>query len=249
MKDIDPPTLVQTLASLPRSGLEIFRLSLLFRRLVAKAPRGDGHPVLALPGYGGGDGSMVIMRQFFERIGYQPFALDLGVNFEAAEDRIRCIEDAVAFREKMTALVKLRVAEIYHQTGQTVSLVGWSMDGLYGFDLSQQAPQMIRQLITLGAPFGDPRGTSMFNLMRRINRSNVAIEDQDFSLWLDKTQLKTAAVPICIVYSERDGIVASDIAMLAEASCLEHIEISSSHIGFTVNPEVYALLGELLYEA
>lgn len=248
LPSLQPPSLPLALSNIPRSGFEILRLSISLQRLTSKAPRGDGHPVLALPGYGGGDGSMRIMRDFLNKIGYQSFAMDLGVNFEPAEERIQCIEDAVAFREKMSALVMQRVDDIVEQTGQVVTLIGWSMGGLYAFDVSQAAPEKVRQLITLGAPFGDPRGTSMYKLMRIINRSTIPIEAQDFSLWMDKTDLSTDTVPIKIIFSEQDGIVAPAIAQLAEHECVEHIEVASSHVGFTHNVDVYGLIAELLAE-
>lgn len=248
MSELKPPSLPLALSNLPRSGIEVLRLTLTISRLARNASDGDGSPVLALPGYGGGDGSMRIMRDFLNKIGYQAFALDLGVNFEPAEERIQSIEDAVVFREKMSALVMQRVDEIYEASGQAVTLIGWSMGGLYAFDVSQAAPEKVRQLITLGAPFGDPRGTSMYKLMRTINRSTIPIEAQDFSLWMDKTHLKTDAVPIKIIYSEQDGIVAPAIAQLAEHDCVEHIEVASSHVGFTHNADVYGLIAELLAE-
>ena len=244
-----PPSLSLAMSDLPRSGLDIFRLTTRLSGLVREAKQGDGHPVLTLPGYGGGDASMLAMRHFFNRIGYNSFALGLGINFEPEEDRIRCIEDACAFREKMADKVQQRVDEIYQQTGEPVTLVGWSMGGLYAFDVAQQSPQQVRQLITLGSPFGDPRGTSMFNLMRTINRSDVPVEEQDFSLWSDKAVIKTRDVPMKIVFSQADGFVAPQIAMLADHDCVEHIEISAAHAGFTHNPRVFSLLAELLSES
>lgn len=246
---IQAPGLTQTLSNFPRSGLEFFRLTTSIRRIASTSSRGDGHPVLTLPGYGGGDGAMLFMRQFLNNIGYNSFALGLGVNFESAEDRIRCIEDACAFREKMVDKVLQRIDSVYRQTGKPLTLIGWSMGGLYAFDAAQQAPEQVRQVFTLGTPFGDPRGTSMFKIMRAINRSNVPIETQDFSIWNNKMAVPEQSVPIKIIYSDSDGIVAPEIAQLDAHQAVEHIKVSASHVGFTHNAQVYNLIAQLLAES
>jgi len=234
------------ITELPRSGVEASRLLFQLRQLIKEAPRGDGHPVLALPGYGGGDGSMALIRYYLKKIGYKAYSLELGVNFEPPEERIMRVEHANNFRTKMTKLVVKRIEEIRRETGKKVSLVGWSMGGLYAVDASQQVPKWVRQAITLGAPYGDPRSTSTFALLRWLNRSTVPIEEQDFSVWLDKRVLRTQRVPIKVVYSEKDGIIASEAARLETHPCVEYFEVDSSHVGFAVNPEVFRLLGQLL---
>jgi len=245
----NPPTYLQLATELPRSGLESLQLMFALRKLLADAPKGDGHPVLAIPGYGGGDSSMLVMRYFLDKLGYQSHALDLGVNYEPAAERIKRVEDALAFRKKMVAQVARRTEQIHNDSGRAVTLLGWSMGGLYAFDVSQQSPNIIRQVITLGAPFGDPRSTSTFNLLRWINRSEVAIEEQDFDSWNRKSLLTSDKVPIKVIYSPADGVVAPQIARLADHPMVEHIEVDSSHLGFTVNPKTLGKLAHLLSQA
>jgi len=241
-----PPSYLQLATEIPRAGLETARLILSMNRLIREAPRGDGRPVLTIPGYGGGDGSMFFLRYLLDKIGYQSFALDLGTNFESAAERIMRIEDAVAFREKMVEQVIRRAEEIHRETSQPIDLIGWSLGGLYAFDVSQSIPDKIRQAITLAAPFGDPRGTSTFNFFRTLNRSTVPVEEQDFDLWLNKRTLKTDQVPVKIFYSHSDGIVSPQIARLDDHPAVEHIEIDASHAGFTVNRNVLMHVTHLL---
>src|SRR5690606_7189725 len=111
-----PPSFLQLATELPRAGLETTRLVFSIHRLIREAPRGEGRPVLTIPGYGGGDGSMFFLRYLLDKTGYQSYALDLGVNFESAAERIMRIEDAVAFREKMVAQVIRRVEQIHAET-------------------------------------------------------------------------------------------------------------------------------------
>lgn len=182
------PLLVDTLSDLGRSGLETLRLSLRLRSLVAEAPPGDGHPVLTLPGYGGGDASMSLLRLFLRRIGYAPIRLGLGVNAEPAERTIRSVDDALSFRALMVERVVERIREIHATTGEHVSLVGWSLGGLHAFDAAREAPDCVRGVITLGAPYGDPRGTSLFSLLRWLSGSDVPIDAQDFAGWIARSE-------------------------------------------------------------
>jgi len=201
---------------------------------------------LAIPGYGGGDGSMFFLRQLLDRIGYRSYPMELGTNIESAAERIMRIEDAVNFREKMVTKITQRIESIHKETQRKVSLIGWSIGGLYAFDISQNHPNMIRQVITLAAPFGDPRGTSTFNLLRTLNRSKIPIEEQNFDLWLNKRELKSHQVPIKVLYSPRDGIVSPHIARIEEHPTIEHIEVDASHTGFTVNTTALSHITHLL---
>ena len=104
---------------------------------------------------------------------------------------------------------------------------------MYALDASRHLPDITRRVITLGSPFGDPRGTSLFKLMRRLSGSTVPIETQDFGGWLDKAA--APAVPTSVIYSERDGIVGTDIARLPESPLTQHVQVDSSHLAFALN--------------
>ncbi len=235
-----PPAIGLTLSEIPRAGAESMRLLTGLSRLIRKHRGGDGHPVLVLPGYGAADGSTIILRFFLKRIGYKPFALALGRNVEGVDDRIQSVDDATRFRERMVELAVARVRDIHEQTGETVSLVGWSMGGLYALDASRQLPDITRQVITLGSPFGDPRGTSLFTVMRRLSGSKVPLEEQDFDSWLHKAS--STSVRTRVIYSERDGIVGKEIARLPESPHTQHIQVDSSHIAFAINPRALGAL-------
>lgn len=241
-----PPEFSLALSELPRAGWESIQLAGQLGRLARKHRGGDGHPVLALPGYGGADGSMAVLRHFLKRIGYTPYALELGRNIETPEERIRSVDDATRFRESMVSAVVERIKAIHEIEGEAVSLVGWSMGGLYALDASRELPHLTRQVITLGSPFGDPRGTSMFNLLRKLSRSQVAIEDQDFQGWLGKA--RDGAVPTHVVYSEQDGIVGTDCARLPQTDWVQHHAVDSSHIAFAINPRALDKVARLLKE-
>jgi pimeloyl-ACP methyl ester carboxylesterase len=106
--------------------------------LLASVSRGDAHPVMVLPGLGGGDGSTGPLRWFLDRLGYRTHGWGLGTN----TGRGRCVP--VGLDERLAALVD--------EHGQRVSVVGWSLGGVYATALAARASQRVRSVITLGSP-------------------------------------------------------------------------------------------------
>lgn len=241
-----PPDLALAMTEVPRAGRELVQLLFRFNGILRRHARGDGRPVLVLPGYGAADGSTAVLRYCIRRLGYDPRALSLGRNLETVEERIRSVDDAIRFRDRMTGAVAERVEQIHAETGEPVTLVGWSMGGLYAIDASRVAPDKIRQVITLGTPFGDPRGSTMFKLMRRLSNSKVPVEAQDYAGWLARAESRA---PTQVIYSARDGIVATDIARLRSSHRVQYREVDSSHMGFAINPDALDAVAQCLAEA
>ncbi|MEM7284285.1 MAG: alpha/beta hydrolase [Pseudomonadota bacterium] len=101
---------------------------------LSMAPRGDGHPVLVLPGFLASGSSTFPLRHFLKRLGYKGHRWKLGRNLGPVGE----IEKDV--------LVRLR--ELRERYGQKVSLIGWSLGGVYARELAWMAPDDVRQVIT-----------------------------------------------------------------------------------------------------
>jgi len=212
-----PPGLGLLLAE--ARGIFEFNASLLFSPLLLRAPRGDCHPVLAIPGFIARDLSMAPMRRYLRELGYDCYAWKMGRNIGGVS-RIR-------------ATVRDRLAEIHHATGRKVSIVGWSLGGVYARDLALQAPEMVRYVITLGSPFAnDVRATNATRLYEAL--SGEAVEDN--------SELRIAIagdlpVPTTSIYSRSDGIVNWRTCLLRPSETAENIEVHlASHIGLGLNP-------------
>jgi pimeloyl-ACP methyl ester carboxylesterase len=137
-------------------GLFEFNASLLLSPLLMCAPRGDGHPVLALPGFLASDLSMAPMRRYLRELGYDTYAWQMGRNTGGVS--------------RMRASLRDRLAEIHAATGRKVSLVGWSLGGVYARDLALQSPDMVRCVVTLGSPFAnDVRATNATRLYEALS--------------------------------------------------------------------------------
>jgi pimeloyl-ACP methyl ester carboxylesterase len=156
-----PPSLGLLLAEV--RGIFEFNASLLLSPLLMRAPRGDGHPVLTLPGFLASDLSMTPMRRYLRELGYDAYAWKMGRN--------------VGGVSRMRAALKDRLTEIHAATGRKVSIIGWSLGGVYARDLALQAPDMVRCVVTLGSPFaGDVRATNATRLYEAL--SGEAVEDK-----------------------------------------------------------------------
>lgn len=115
-----------------RLAAEAARATTEFGALVAalpslrRAPRGDGHPVLVIPGLAAGDATTVVLRQFLRDRGYDARGWGLGVNLGPIAS-IR-----TDLRDTLEALADR------HDRG--VSLVGWSLGGVYALELGRRSP-------------------------------------------------------------------------------------------------------------
>jgi pimeloyl-ACP methyl ester carboxylesterase len=212
-----PPGLGLLLAE-ARSLFE-FNLSLLLSPVLMRAPRGDGHPVLALPGFLASDLSMAPMRRYLSELGYDAHPLRMGRNLGGMS--------------RMRQGLRARLAEIHAASGRKVSLVGWSLGGVYARHLALEAPEMVRNVITLGSPFAsDVRATNATALYEMMSGERV----EDFAE-LREAIAGELPVPATSIYSRADGIVNWRTCLLRPSDRAENIEVHlASHIGLGVNP-------------
>ena len=192
------------------------------------APRGDGHPVLVLPGLVATDTSTVLLRDFLSRRGYDVHGWGLGRNYGPRAG----VEEAM-----LEALDRLHA-----QSGRTVSLVGQSLGGAYARWLAARRPEAVRSVITLGSPVGGhPRASNAW----RVYEFTSGKSAHDPQRWKDVTQ--PPVVPTTSIYSRSDGIVAwRSSVQTAALPHTENIEVISSHIGMAVHPAVLFAVADRL---
>src|SRR6266404_4798051 len=119
---LHPPGLGLLLAE--ARGIFEFNASLWLSPLLMRAPKGDGHPVLTLPGFLASDLSMAPMRRYLKELGYDTYAWKMGRNFGGVSSLRGALRD--------------RLTEIHETTGRKVSIIGWSLGGVYARDLALQ---------------------------------------------------------------------------------------------------------------
>ena len=222
-----PPSLFLMLAE-ARGVLEL-NSSLLLSPLLMQAPKGDGHPVLALPGFLASDLSMAPMRRYLKELGYDAYAWNMGRNFGGISSRRGALRD----------LLK----RVHEATGRKVSIIGWSLGGVYARDLASQFPELVRSVITLGSPFaGPPRSTNAWRVYELASGRRADEEDPRFGGSL----AEPTPVPTTAIYSRTDGICAWQGCKEKTSAKTESIEVESSHCGMGHHPAaVYAVADRL----
>ena len=200
-------------------GIFELNASLMMSPLLMRAPRGDGHPVLALPGFLASDLSMAPLRRYLTELGYDAHAWQMGRNLGGLV--------------KMRAALRERLAAIHAATGRQVSLVGWSLGGVYARDLALHAPDMVRYVVTLGSPFAnDVRATNATKLYEALSGETVG-DDPEFLAAI----AGDLPMPATSIFSRADGVVNWRTCLLRPSAVAENIEVYlASHVGLGVNP-------------
>lgn len=240
--DIRPPAVRDTLSEFWRAAKECRQLLCRCPEL-KRLPHGDGHTVMTLPGYGGDDGCMAAVRYWLKKWGYQAEPWLLGRNIPA--DRISQMEHMHDFQEQMLTRIQARVDTLYALNGgKPITLIGWSLGGIYANAMAQREPEKIRAIISLGTPYGDPRGTAAWAILKRLNRSTTPDHEQDTGNWVSLNSAPRS-VPTYVIYSPKDGIVSSAIAQLSGDN-IHNIAVNSSHLGFAWNPAALVEIAKIL---
>ncbi|THD37398.1 MAG: alpha/beta hydrolase [Sphingomonas sp.] len=228
---VKAPSALLALTELPRALFELAALPWAAPAL-ATAPNGDGHPVIVLPGFVTSDRSTGVLRGFLKQHGYQAHTWDLGRNLGPK-----------AIGRHGEKLIK-RVLAVYEESGQKVSLVGWSLGGVMARLVAKRIPHAIRQVITLGSPFsGSPKASNVWRAYEVL--TGQKIDGADTKAQLNEVSAPPP-VPSTAIYSRADGVVAWQNCCEEVGPMSDNIEVHGSHCGLGVNASVlYAIADRL----
>jgi pimeloyl-ACP methyl ester carboxylesterase len=212
-----------------RAPLE-FAASLAAAPWLASAPRGDGHAVIVYPGFMGSDLSTRPMRRLLRWLGHDVQGWGQGRNLTPSTE---VLDGALE-----------RIEKLHAQQGRRVSLVGWSLGGVYARELAKRAPQAVRIVVTLGSPFTGPaQATNANRLYEWVNGGRPQAD-------ISREALRSAPpVPTTSIYSRSDGIVAWQCSVEQAGALTENIEVEASHTGLGVNPTALYALADRLAQA
>lgn len=230
---IQPPSYGMLLLEPLRAAMELAALPLL-APLPLTAKRGDGHSVLVIPGFTATDNWTAILRAYLGFLGYRAEAWELGRN--------------LGYRNLGPEAEHLhaRVREIHRASGKKISIVGWSMGGVMARSAARAQPELVRQVVSLGAPFtGNPNALSIRGIYEALSGEKIDTPAAKDRFERDRAQ---PPVPTTSIYTKTDGIAAWRNCLEPEGPQAENIEIVGSHSGLVVNPLALRLLADRLAE-
>ncbi len=230
----------------PKSAFSVLELRALLEAaglvwslpLLLNAPRGDGHPVLLLPGFMGSERSLVGLEVFLRNRGYAVQTWGLGRN--------------VGFHAKHASALEQKIRYMHHETGREVSLVGWSLGGVFALYGAHQLPQCVRCVVTLGSPISvDPEGSAspafvkaMYRLIAHPMGPTAHSMQPRAKVLRERVSLP---LPLSCLYSVSDGIVPPQEATVdGDPALHENIRVPGSHVGLGFNAVVLWIVAERL---
>jgi pimeloyl-ACP methyl ester carboxylesterase len=201
-------------------------------------PKGDGHPVLLLPGFMADEATLVALRLFLKSRGYDVQTWGFGRN--------------LGFQRRHAGALEQKIRYLHHQSGRKVSLVGWSLGGVFALYGAHQAPECVRCVITLGSPVSvsaeGSQSPAVVKALYRLIAHPMGPSAHTMQPRAKKMRERTLLpVPMTCVYSVSDGVVPPQEATIdGNPAMHENVRVPGSHTGLGFNPLVLYILADRL---
>jgi len=205
-------------------------------------PRGDGRPVVLVPGFLAGDPSLAVLHDWLRRIGYAPRTSGILFNVDCSDRVLKRLER--------------RVEEVVDREGRPAAIVGHSRGGHFGKALAHRRPDLVCAVVSLGAGLSTPFDISIptrtaVGLARawhdattdRVERRGCFTEGCGCDFSRHFRSAFPAEVPLTSIYSRGDGVVWWEACVVPYATC---VEVSGSHVGLCFNRKAYLAIAEAL---
>lgn len=196
-------------------------------------PPGLRRPVLLIPGFLAGDWTLRTQYEWMRRVGYRPRLAGFALNAMYSEVMLKPLLDTLL--------------AMHRKSASRVSIVGHSRGGVLAKVLSHRKPDLVEQVITLGSPLNDPydvhpltmAGVHAAHLFNTVRYRHDATVEMRFL----RDLAAPPRVPITSIYSRSDGVVNWRACRRPDVNA---VEVHGSHVGLSLNPEVYRILAHLL---
>ena len=193
----------------PRVVVESAALAVAFGPLTVMDPIPDTHPVLVVPGISGGPQWCFVLRRFLSLRGHAVFQPLPGTMKGT---------NSMVYRR-----LQRRIANLSRLAGEPISVIGWSIGGVYARQAAMAEPSHVRQVITMGTPLGGPWYSAV-----------------------PGTADRKMPVPSTSIYSRTDPWFRHTECLQPRAARSENVEVASSHFGMATNPVVYQVISDRL---
>lgn len=222
------PNLFKTLLE-TRAPFEFASLGLHAKKL-RDAPKGDGKPVILVPGYMTDDYSMWPLGRYLKFLGYDVYYTEMGRNRGDVDI------DMIRLGERIEAVSSVL-------NGKSVTVLGWSLGGVLAREAARLFPKIVREVVTFGTPIvGGPKFTSVGKRYAKLKNIDLEV----FELDVHQRNLIGLNQPISSIYSKSDGIVGWEASIDIYNQQAQNIEVRGSHFGLGVNPQVWQIIAQIL---
>ncbi len=230
MENIKKPSLFLYFTEGVRSFIEFIQCLFFLKSYPFKA-QGDGHPVLVVPGLICTDFQTRLLRKFINKLGYTAYGWELGRNMGNLKD----LTDLKRLQGRIEIISK-------KHNNQKITLIGWSMGGIYVREIAKMNPDMFDQVITMGSPFGDTNAPTNVTFFY-----NLIADTESFDKKWRETVPNPASIRTTAIFSKQDGLVPWEICReKVEDDLHQNIEVKGSHWGFIKNKLVLNIIAEQL---
>jgi pimeloyl-ACP methyl ester carboxylesterase len=202
-------------------------------------PRGDGRPVVLLPGFIAGDQTLAVMATWLYRLGYCPQTCGFVANVDCSQRALERVER--------------KVASLHRRHGRRVAVIGHSRGGHLARALGAWRPERVSHAISLGADLQRMFGISAptqyavvatrraLHLTGRALAPGCLTEDCDCAFTSHYAgEFPVDTVRLTSIYTKGDGVVRWQRCVVPEADC---IEVDGSHTGLIFNRSAYRAIG------
>lgn len=206
-------------------------------------PKGDGEPVVIVPGFMGTDAYLLEMYLWLKRIGYKPYFSRIGHNAQCPD--------------KLTHRLLKTVNRAYTDTGRPVHIIGHSFGGVLARGVATRTPHRVASVITMGSPFRGTRVSGLIlsaikrvrNYTHRARHTAKGCFTPDCACGFMYTMSNRfpERVPLTAIYTKKDGVV--DWETCIEGVPEIDVEVKATHVGLAWNAEVYRTIAERLANA
>lgn len=181
--------------------------------------------VMAIPGLGSTDFSVVLLRRYLDRLGHRTVSWELGTN---GRDPTKTLSRFLP-----------RLETVVRDSGRPIALVGWSLGGVVSREAARDRPDLVTQVITYGTPLRGPRYTVAASIY-----TDEELDEVD--RYIAEREQRPIDVPITSIFSKKDGVVDWRTCIDSVSPRAENVEVTSSHLGMGIDPDVWRIVADRL---